>query len=177
MNSGKDGSPAGKIGSPAGNLAGGLDNQNRLSNAGSLGDFEGTLVVDLVKARNLIKADIMGKSDPYAVLKFGKQKEKTNTLKNTLEPQWDHQAVFNVPDSGADKILVEVFDADKLGKDKSLGKVEVDILDLAADEGRWFPLQGKKTPCLTLLHIPRSSLYKHFYTQTPHLYTMPHAPH
>ena len=40
--------------------------------------------------------------------------------------------------------FVEVFDADKLGKDKSLGKVEVDILDLAADEGRWFPLQGKK---------------------------------
>ena len=85
----------------------------------------------------------MGKSDPYAVLKFGKQKDKTNTIKNTLEPQWDHHAEFKLPDGNANKLLVEVFDADKLGKDKSLGKVELDVLDLAADEGRWFPLQGK----------------------------------
>ena len=88
----------------------------------------------------------MGKSDPYAVLKFGKQKDKTKTIKNTLETEWVHHTEFKVPDSGADKILVEVFDADKLGKDKSLGKVEVDILDLAGGESRWFTLQGK-TDC------------------------------
>ena len=85
----------------------------------------------------------MGKSDPYAILKFGKQSDKTNILKNTLEPQWNHHCEFEVADGGADTILVEVFDADKLGKDKSLGKVEVDILELAADEGRWFTLQGR----------------------------------
>jgi hypothetical protein len=39
---------------------------------------------------------------------------------------------------------VEVFDADKIGKDKSLGKVELDIDDLPADVGHWFPLQGRK---------------------------------
>jgi hypothetical protein len=40
---------------------------------------------------------------------------------------------------------VEVFDADKLGKDKSLGKAEINISDLTADAGagRWFPLQGR----------------------------------
>ena len=112
-------------------------------NADSLRDFEGTLLVDLIKARSLTKADIMGKSDPYAVLKFGKQKEKTNTIKNTLEPQWDHHAAFKVPDNGAEKILIEVFDADKLGKDKSLGKVEIDTLDLAGNGSHWLPLQGK----------------------------------
>jgi hypothetical protein len=100
------------------------------------------LAVNLVKARNLIKSDILGKSDPYALLKFGNQKERTDTIKNTLEPQWDHHAEFQVPDGGADKILVEVFDADKLGKDKSLGKAEIDVLDLAAGDGHWFPLQG-----------------------------------
>ena len=135
--------------------------------ASPLGDFEGTLVVDLVKAKNLVKADIIGKSDPYAILKFGKQQEKTNTIKNTLEPQWDHHAEFKVPDGNANKLLVEVFDADKLGKDKSLGKVEVDILDLAADEGRWFPLQGKVVQ-LFLLEIYFNcsswnfSMFKHF---------------
>jgi Ca2+-dependent lipid-binding protein len=116
---------------------------NNLRSASHLGDFEGKLLVNLVKARNLIKADMIGKSDPYAVLTFGKQKGKTKTVKNTLEPQWDHHSEFNVPDGNADKILIEVFDADKLGKDKSLGKVEVDVLDITADEGRWLPLQGK----------------------------------
>ena len=63
--------------------------------------FQGDLHVELVKARNLVKADIMGKSDPYAVLKFGKQKERTNTIKNTLEPQWDFSTDFKVPDGDA----------------------------------------------------------------------------
>jgi Ca2+-dependent lipid-binding protein len=114
-----------------------------LLNSGQLGDFEGSLLVDLVKARNLVKADIMGKSDPYAVLTFGKQKDKTNTIKNTLEPQWDHHAEFKVPDGNADKVHVEVFDADKLGKDKSLGMADVDVLDFATREGHWVPLKGK----------------------------------
>ena len=105
----------------------------------------------------------MGKSDPYAVLKFGKQKDKTKTIKNTLEPEWVHHTEFKVPDSGADKILVEVFDADKLGKDKSLGKVEVDILDLAGGESRWFTLQGKSGEILLnadLLPLGSSGLRK-----------------
>jgi Ca2+-dependent lipid-binding protein len=146
MNSGQDRSAVG--GSPDKSL-GALEETKKKLNAGPLGDLEGTLLVDLIKARNLVKADIMGKSDPYAILKFGKQKDKTNTVKNTLEPQWDHHAKFKVPDGGADKLIVEVFDADKLGKDKSLGRVEIDILDLTAEEGNWYPLQGREE-CLIL---------------------------
>ena len=141
MNSGKARS---SIGGPVEKALGTSEDSKHGNNTSALGDFEGTLAVDIIKARNLIKTDIMGKSDPYAVLKFGKQKEKTNTIKNTLDPQWDHHAEFKLPDGDADKLLVEVFDADKLGKDKSLGKIEVDILDLTAQEGHWFPLQGKK---------------------------------
>jgi hypothetical protein len=126
---------------------------NSLMSSGPLKDFEGTLLVDLVKARNLVKADIIGKSDPYAVLTFGKQKDKTNTIKNTLEPQWDHHSEFNIPDGSADRLLIEVFDADKIGKDKSLGKVEVDVHDIIAGEGRWLPLQGKECKKLTLMLV------------------------
>ena len=35
---------------------------------------------------------------------------------------------------------VEVFDKDKLGKDKSLGKIEVNPRDLD-NEAKWYPLQ------------------------------------
>ena len=52
------------------------------------------LHVDLIKGRNLIKTDIMGKSDPYAVLKYGDQKDKTKVVKNSLNPQWDHSSDF-----------------------------------------------------------------------------------
>jgi Ca2+-dependent lipid-binding protein len=113
--------------------------------SGPLDNFEGKLHVDLIKAKNLMKTDLTGKSDPYAVLKFGKQKEKTNTIKNTLEPQWDFSTDFKVPDGAADKLLVEVFDSDKLSKDKSLGKVELDLKDLHDTEGKWFVLQGAKS--------------------------------
>jgi Ca2+-dependent lipid-binding protein len=113
--------------------------------SGPSADFEGKLHVDLIKAKNLMKTDITGKSDPYAVLRFGKQKEKTNTIKNTLEPQWDFSTDFKVPDGTADKLLVEVFDSDKLGKDKSLGKVELGLADLQDTEGKWFVLQGAKS--------------------------------
>ena len=38
-----------------------------------------------------------------------------------------------------------MFDADKFGKDKSLGKIEVNPLDLDSGEPRWFPLQVYNT--------------------------------
>ena len=40
---------------------------------------------------------------------------------------------------------IEVFDSDKIGKDKSLGKVELNFEDLDASEPRWFPLKGVKS--------------------------------
>ena len=40
---------------------------------------------------------------------------------------------------------VEVFDADKLGKDKSLGVVEINPRDFYGEEAKWFPLKGVKS--------------------------------
>jgi hypothetical protein len=47
------------------------------------------LCVDLIKATKLIKSDLIGKSDPYAVLKFGQQIVKTQTINNS-------QVIFSV---------------------------------------------------------------------------------
>jgi Ca2+-dependent lipid-binding protein len=41
------------------------------------------LCVDLVKAAKLAKSDLIGKSDPYAVLKFGHQTAKTKVINNS----------------------------------------------------------------------------------------------
>jgi hypothetical protein len=100
---GPGGGKDGRKGSSALGAGGAAGAAAALADSGKnpLDGFKGDLCVQLVKARDLVKADIMGKSDPYAVLKFGRQKDKTNTIKNTLEPQWDFGTNFKVPDGDA----------------------------------------------------------------------------
>ena len=54
-----------------------LDKDNTLSGIDGLPD--GKLHINVIKAKELLKADVVGKSDPYAVIKYGKQKFKTPT--------------------------------------------------------------------------------------------------
>ena len=61
--------------------------------------------MDLIKAKDLIKTEMIGKSDPYAVLKYGNQKDKTKVAKNTQNPQWDHNTDFNL-DTGDNQSLM-----------------------------------------------------------------------
>ena len=54
---------------------------------------------------------------------------------------------FDFPKGDISAVNIEVFDEDLLGKDKSLGKVNVDMNDfdnLAYPHGQWFPLEGVK---------------------------------
>merc|ERR1719320_1552914 len=108
----------------------------------------GKAKINVIKAKELIKTDMIGKSDPYVVISYGKQNEKTKVVKNTQEPQWNHEAEFEVPDENSRTFNIEVFDSDKLGRDKSLGKLALDITDVLnmdGQEGRWFPLAGVKS--------------------------------
>ena len=77
------GKPGGRGGKKSGNL-------------GGVGDDGPTFHVELIKAKNLIKSDLIGKSDPYAVLKYGDQSDKTKVVKNNLNPQWDHASDFDM---------------------------------------------------------------------------------
>ena len=51
----------------------------------------GKAKLNIIKAKDLIKSDMIGKSDPYAVIKYGRQQDKTKVTKNTQEPIWNHQ--------------------------------------------------------------------------------------
>ena len=66
-----------------------------LGNMPNLADHDGPILHgDLVKAKNLVKSDMIGKSDPYAVLKYADQMDKTDVVKNSQNPQWDHSSDF-----------------------------------------------------------------------------------
>lgn len=41
------------------------------------------------QAEQLIAADSNGKSDPYCILKLGRKKFQTKTIKDTVDPQWN----------------------------------------------------------------------------------------
>ena len=79
-------------------------------------------------------------------------------------------------------MTIEVFDSDKIGKDKSLGKLDLDIQDLLNnddDQGNWYPLQGVKSGQILLSSdflpldalgrdgVPRSSLPSPISTAAP----------
>ena len=80
-------------------------------------------------AKDLKNLDTVGKSDPYArVLLSGIQKGRTVTFKNNLSPNWDE--IFYVPvHSSREKLVVEVMDEENVGKDRTLGQIEVAASD------------------------------------------------
>ena len=93
----EDDTLAGKHGRPS--TSGGKKSVN-------LGDHDGPILhVDLVKAKNLIKSDMIGKSDPYAVLKYADQMDKTPVVKNTQNPQWDHSSNFAMDDRDPSSLM------------------------------------------------------------------------
>merc|ERR1712106_607066 len=115
---------------------------------------EGTTILSAVRAKNLIKSDIVGKSDPYVVLSYGKQKKKSEVAKNTQNPEWNFEAGFQTPDGDDDTVALQVFDKDKIGRDKSLGNVNLPIKDVIAmdgGEGKWIPLTGVKSGEILLM--------------------------
>merc|ERR1712106_403276 len=78
------------------------------------------LQLTLHKARNLKNLDIVGKSDPYVVIKSGKQELKSSTQKNTLNPEWNWTTDVLIDESDPE-MAIYVYDSDKFGKDDLMG--------------------------------------------------------
>ena len=88
----------------------------------------GKAKINLIKAKELIQADKNSKSDPYAMLLYGRQVEKTKVVPNSHEPQWNHEAEFEFPEGDERTFRIQLFDSDKVGKDSSLGHLDLDSL-------------------------------------------------
>lgn len=85
----------------------------------------GTLSVIVKEGRDLPVMD-RNSSDPYVKLRIGAQKKKTKVIKESLNPKWDEEFLFeNVPISA--KMVMSVFDEDKVGSDDTMGEAEIDL--------------------------------------------------
>merc|ERR1712002_1189147 len=87
------------------------------------------LVFTLHSAKNLVNKDILGKSDPYAVISFGSQTHRTKTINNNLNPAWQHQVTFEVDDKSPSSINIDLFD-DDYGKDEPIGNTSLSLKDI-----------------------------------------------
>ena len=94
----------------------------------------GVLRFHFQSARDLRNLETMGKSDPYVrVLLSGIEKGKTVTFQNNLNPDWD-EVIYVPVHSKREKLTLEVMDQETLGKDRTLGMVEVAASDYVKEE-------------------------------------------
>uniref|UniRef100_UPI00358F149C dysferlin isoform X2 n=1 Tax=Myxine glutinosa TaxID=7769 RepID=UPI00358F149C len=83
------------------------------------------------QARDLMAMDKDSFSDPYAVVSFLHQSQKTETVRGTLNPTWDQSLIFHEveifgePSTVCESppfVMIEVFDQDSYGADEYLGR-------------------------------------------------------
>ncbi|KAK5145425.1 hypothetical protein LTR04_001303, partial [Oleoguttula sp. CCFEE 6159] len=105
----------------------------------------GVLRLHFQSARDLKNMETMGKSDPYIrVLLSGIEKGRTVTFKNNLNPEWD-EVIYVPVHSTREKLLLEVMDQESLGKDRSLGSVELAAADyVRQDESGHYAVYDSK---------------------------------
>ncbi|URE30308.1 ADP-ribosylation factor GTPase-activating protein, partial [Musa troglodytarum] len=89
------------------------------------GQFLGNLKVKIVRGSNLAVRDMLT-SDPYVVLILGQQKAQTTVKKSNLNPVWNEELKFSIPQRyGALKL--QVYDHDVLSADDIMGEAEIDL--------------------------------------------------
>ena len=97
-------------------------------------------------ARELRNFETMGKSDPYVRVQLsGILKGRTVTWKNNLNPDFDE--VIYVPiHSNREKLALEVMDEESLGKDRSLGAINLNANDylVKGDDGLYMTHDDKR---------------------------------
>merc|ERR1712142_379641 len=82
----------------------------------------GHIKLKVLKAKNLKNTEMIGKSDPYVSIKYGNLISKSETKKNTLNPERNWEASFVLDDVHSD-IILSIFDSDQFGKDDKMGSI------------------------------------------------------
>ncbi|XP_019758029.1 E3 ubiquitin-protein ligase Nedd-4 isoform X2 [Dendroctonus ponderosae] len=114
------------------------------------------LHLKVVKGKNLMKKDIFGASDPYVKIDLVPINEDaiidsvlTRTRKKTLNPEWNEEFIFRVKPT-EHKLILQVFDENRLTRDDFLGMVELSLVNLPKER------EGLIIPPIKYLLRPRS---------------------
>ncbi|XP_072510759.1 dysferlin isoform X6 [Notamacropus eugenii] len=114
----------------------------------------------MYQARDLPAMDKDSFSDPYAIVSFLHQSQKTVVVKNTLNPTWDQTLIFYEIEIFGDpktvsenppSIVVELYDHDTYGADEYLGRCICQPTLHQAPRLTWFPILRGGRPAGELL--------------------------
>ncbi|XP_063900906.1 uncharacterized protein LOC135120519 isoform X2 [Zophobas morio] len=122
----------------------------------------GILNVTIDRARDLRAADLVGKSDPFVLLKMNnKVIYKTEVKKKTLDPEWKEKISFPIPGLKGLTLKFCIMDWDFLGRNDSLGEFVVDLESELGSSGDdmfegWMPIsnQGSGEIQLSICYDP-----------------------
>ncbi|XP_056632768.1 E3 ubiquitin-protein ligase Nedd-4 isoform X2 [Diorhabda sublineata] len=111
----------------------------------------------VICAKNLIKKDIFGASDPYVRIDLNSANGEetidsvlTKTKRRTLSPEWNEEFIFRVKPT-EHKLVLQVFDENRLTRDDFLGMVELPLQNLPKEQ------LGRNIPTVKYLLQPRST--------------------
>lgn len=93
----------------------------------------GVLEVKLVEARDLKNKDLVGKSDPFALIYIRPLHDKTKkskTINNDLNPIWNEHYEFVVEDISTQHLTVKIYDDEGLQSSEIIGCARVDLTDI-----------------------------------------------
>jgi len=119
----------------------------------------GTLTVVARGADGLPKMDSWtGAADPYLVITVDGMTQKTSCKQKTLAPSWGESFDFKCI-ANKSIVTVEMFDQEKMGKDRSMGSFSVPVRNLVSYPKETYPLQGvlhDGDPCCGKVHVKLS---------------------
>lgn len=93
----------------------------------------GILEVKLIQAKELTNKDIIGKSDPFALLFVRPLRDKTKTSKtinNSINPIWNEHFGFVVEDESTQRLTIRVYDDEGIQAAEFIGCAQVALKDL-----------------------------------------------
>ncbi|XP_060536344.1 E3 ubiquitin-protein ligase Nedd-4 isoform X2 [Cylas formicarius] len=115
------------------------------------------LHLKVIRGKSLMKKDIFGASDPYVKIDLISASDNsiidsvlTRTKKKTLNPEWNEDFIFRVKPADH-KLILQVFDENRLTRDDFLGMVELSLTNLPKEQ------EGRVIPSVKYLLRPRSA--------------------
>jgi Ca2+-dependent lipid-binding protein len=90
---------------------------------------------DVKNVESGIEGGFNGKSDPYCrVLLFNRVLDRTDFIKNNLNPEWD-TIIYAPVHSLEERLTLEVMDYQSITRDRSLGKVDFPVSEYITQSG------------------------------------------
>ncbi|CAA2996418.1 synaptotagmin-5 [Olea europaea subsp. europaea] len=112
---------------------------------------QGKIKITVLRANNLKNKELIGKSDPYAVVYIRPLfKVKTKVIENNLNPVWNQTFELIAEDKETQSLIIEVFDQD-VGQDERLGIAKLPLIELEAGNSKEIEL--RLLPSLDMLKI------------------------